>query len=188
MFWRELEPRICPLFTHYESLAQSVAGAQLIVRGQPVDVISDMDGGYPVHKVLIAITEVLKGVPESRHDGPVEIWATWVSEDLASLMPSGEHVLFLTTEAALSTQPVPEAYRYTYYIDTWHQSVYRDIDGIVSVPDVAEIVEWQPASFSLNWHGRQYDELVERIRHLVRNATGSTVAPPTPIDLGSQAC
>jgi hypothetical protein len=187
-FWSEASPPICPLYTDYATLREAVAGARLIVRGHPVAVRQDDSRFFPRSLITLALTEVLKGDPASRVPGRIETSSLGSHVDLLASMPSADTVLFLVDLSDESTEPMSVDERFIYFISTWHQSVYRDIAGLVSVPSISTIFDWEPDSFSLDWHGRPYVDLVDRIKHLGANGTGSAVQPMPPTAVEAPAC
>lgn len=195
VFWGEMRQWLCGGSTMYDSLADAVAGSSLIVRGHPVEVETVKDGRYAHNVVSLTVTEVLKGQPRWRDPGTLELVA-WAGdhgqERLEQNMPAGDQVIFLISWPDLEQMPfaqVPTPFRYWYLVDTWHQSVFRDDDGVIWIPNLGDIRRMLGRDvYPVDLHGRPYDGFVERIRQLVVQGRGSAVQPTIPGREERSAC
>ena len=191
LFWGMLAAPQCPGVPEYDSLREAFARANLVIRGHPtsVHVVPDEVIHYDV--VTVAISEVLKGEPYSPIEGTIELITRGRGDTQARLvasMPSGDHVIFLMSQADFYDDP-PDGLRYRYFLPTWHQSVFRNDDGAISIPNVRELrrVEGRDA-YPLELQSTSYEHFVGRIRRLAGNGQGSTVPPALPVGGEPQAC
>lgn len=122
---------------------------------------------------VVTVDEILKGAPEL-HEGTIEIaglgWTEIPPEDL----PEHEHVFFVVEDAVV----VPEAGVtprdwgiHSYYArPNGYQAVLRDIGGKIRLINGPR--GWQEAfgPFPSGLDGDVFDDVVERIRVIVREA------------------
>ncbi len=154
----------------WPTLAEVVEVSDLVVRGRVTDIRPDPTVAGPgIQFVLttIAIEEVLKGVPESREAGTIEIeW--WLDNDaevagLRTQIPDHEALFFLFNQGLVAERlgypEDVEEYRYQYTEVNGAQGTLRDIERTArSIFD--EGGDWFPEGFD----GGPYRELLQQAR------------------------
>ena len=180
-FW-EANSDFAPTAFSYGALAEITADSHLIIRGRvvgarvdeapPVNDPGGEMGGRSVTVGLVAIDEVLKGVPNILEPGAVLV-AHLGSKDLpAAELPRGEVVIFLKNYERIRAEfgkglfndPID---RFYYSRPNGYQAVFRNLDCVVRL--VRDPDGWEGAAdqFPAPLDGQAFDDLLGDIRQLV---------------------
>ncbi len=189
-FW-EANWSLAPTAFRYESLEEIVDDADLIVRGRvtgtsdhgplPVD---DPGGDLTVRPMsfgVVAISEVLKGVPMMLEPGAVLV-ARLGSKDLAPAeFPRGEAVIFLNNYAQIREEFGKGLFgdpsdRFYYARPNGYQAVLRNMDCEVRIVWGPDDEKLAGDEFPGPLDGQPFDDLLASIRALSFSAASS---PPT---------
>lgn len=165
----------------YDSLAEMVRDSHLIVRGRVVELKpgetqpfepGGPNGAIPVIFGIIAVDEVLKGVPEMKSEGRIMVARLGWSATSDSFLPKDEVVLFLKNYAQMRVEegvkPSADSDDRFYYVrPNGYQCIFRNIDGRVSLIQPREdweqvFAEWFP--FELE--GADFEDMVGEVRSL----------------------
>ena len=149
LFWSPITRRGA-YAQNYDSVGDITKAVHLVVRGRVVDVkVADFlpfEGDVeqiPILVGIIAVNDVLKGRPQMRVPGTVEVsldaaWPDWEKTLLANLPADDDLFLLLMNDAQQRTElgyavKDPENEPYLYWRPNGDQAVLRDIDGRVDV-------------------------------------------------------
>lgn len=154
----------------WQTLAEVVDVADLVVRGHVEAVRLGRNvppaPGLQFALVTVRVTEVFKGIPETRTEGVIEVEYGFYPVDLELLqanIPDGDGLLFLFNmglEAQRALHPEDfEEYRYQYMGVNVPQGTIRNIDGLAR-PIYLESSNRFPGTIA----GTDFDQLVERVR------------------------
>lgn len=164
--------------------------ADIVIRGSITDLYigeqwigAKDEPGEPLAYVAIEIHDVLKGEPESRTEGLVEVQFGFGFrgsdfEAIASEpMPEGDYLWFLIDESEFrETKGQPprdsEIAPFAYFIPNEVQGVAIDANGFAEVV-LADRFErsWGTDLFPMTVRGHSFEEVVNQIRNLVEAAT-----------------
>lgn len=188
---RELSDRYWGALTHfglygwtYDSLAEITRDSHLVVRGRVTDLRSEMHQGFEEGEFMgrgvrvvygiVTVHEVLKGVPETRVPGTVEVAQLgWEGLTVADL-PQHDVILFLKNyaqmrvdEGAAPSEDPPG--RYYYRRPNGYQCVLRNIEGQIEIIDGPR--GWQDAfgPFPSGLVGRSFDDVAAQIRQIAQS-------------------
>jgi hypothetical protein len=183
-FWRSIT-HVGHYGLTYESLSEITAATHLIVRGH----VTGAREGYfypygggsdqiPITVGLFTIDEILKGQPESRQPGVIEVAELADTETTSANLPSDGVLLFLMNEAqqrAEAGNPLtdPEQERYTYLRPNGYQCVLRNWNGRVIVTDRNEIEGFPEAL-----HGTDFAAVIDEVRELVSEPDSQALPRP----------
>jgi hypothetical protein len=175
-FWSGVT-HFLPYSYESDSLEGLAETAHLIVRGRIVDFnpgqLSTFSGVFGPSKTTVAtivVTEVLKGTPNSRVPGSIEVTRLGWSSLTAADAPAEEAVFFLWNYAQLREEqgvgpadPVNERYYYTRLNE--YQCILPLVDGKVQViaPTAATDLGYAER-FPSELDGREFEELAAEIR------------------------
>lgn len=168
----------------YQSLAEITHDSHLVVRGRVIDltpgVLQPFEEGGPHGEMsvtfgIVAVDEVLKGIPEVRIEGRIEVARLGWTGMSASDLPQHEVVLFLKNYAQMRRdegveQSEDSADRFYYGRPNGYQAVLRNIGGQVAV--IVPREDWEEVfadGFPFRLIGRDFEDVVERIRQMVRD-------------------
>jgi hypothetical protein len=171
----------------YDSMDEMVADAHLIVRGRVTSLragtIDRFEDGGPrgtdamrVTFGIVTITEVLKGDPQSRDAGTIEVarlgWS-WMTEDD---LPSEEVLLFLKNYAQMRVEegaPVASTSddRFHYARANGYQCALRNLDGVVDLVDGPPGWEQDFGPFPSDQNGRPFADVVVEVRQLAGSSS-----------------
>lgn len=168
----------------WPTLRDVVEASDLVVRGRVTDVrLGRKTGGSgPLQFVLttIELAEVLKGIPETRLEGTIDV--EWVLADgtgideLRAGIPDHETTFFLYNQGLIAERAMhPEdvdRYRYQYTVVSADQGALRDIAGMVRALRPPEDPSWFPGPFE----GAPYEQLLVRTRTVAADPD----RPPSP--------
>ncbi len=167
----------------FRSLGDMAEAADLVVTGRLVSVrpgrhvivsADDPEATADFVTARVAIDEVLKGTPESRDAGQIDLELFLPDprrlDEVVANVPQEQQLLFLVNGAASSRREghppeYQEQLRYT-YIGVSAQGILRNIDGNVKrlPPAVIEDLEEFPTELD----GADFDEIVDRVRQVLR--------------------
>jgi hypothetical protein len=151
------------------SLDEVVRHANVVMRGEIVDMHEAQVGHFTVVNASVAPAEVLKGEPVVRGNGTVKIQIGYDAQNvdqLRSQIPDHDQLWFL--------QPTEDGAGY--YPDGYLQlSVLRNIDGTVRViwPD-AIARAYSPHHYPVPLEGTNFEDLLVRVREIVSNRSSGT--------------
>jgi hypothetical protein len=170
----------------YESLQEMADDADLIIRGRVIGTsehgplpVDDPGGEVPIRPVtfgVVAISEVLKGVPIMLEPGAVLV-ARLGSKDLAPAdFPRGEVVIFLKNYAEVREEFGKGLFgdrsdRFYYARPNGYQAVLRNLSCVVRIVAGPDGEQLAADVFPAPLDGQPFGELLEEIRTLVTRAT-----------------
>lgn len=169
LFWeRWYDTCFFGAFPIVSSLAEITSDSDLVIRGTITDLFVRYESQWRPAVAKVSITEVLKGEPESRELGMVEVQIGLEAdvEDLRSSLPAHDHLWFLVHEHTFDPRNKPSGY--TYHTTDYPQvSVLRDIGGVVEVIWPGPIANaFSPRHYPVPLDGTSFEELVARVRQL----------------------
>jgi hypothetical protein len=187
-FW-EANWNPAPTAFNYESLQEIVDDADLIVRGRVIGTsehgplpVDDPGGDLTVRPInfgVVAISEVLKGVPIILEPGSVLV-ARLGSKDLTPAdFPRGEVVIFLNNYAQIREEFGKGLFgdpsdRFYYARPNGYQAVLRNLDCVVRIVSGPDNEKLAADEFPAALDGQPFGDLLDSIRALVTRATSSS--------------
>ncbi len=167
----------------FHSLGEMAEAADLVVTGRIIGVrpgrqvivsAEDPEATADFVTAKVAIDEILKGTPESREAGEIDLELFLPDprrlDDVRANVPQEQQLMFLFHGASLARREghppeYQEQYRYT-YINVSAQGILRSIDGKVKrlPPAVIEDLEVFPTELD----GVNFAEIVSRVQQILR--------------------
>jgi hypothetical protein len=169
-----------------KSVRDATELADLVIRGSITDLYigeqwigAPDEPGEPMAYIKVQIDEVLKGEPESRSEGSVEVQFGFGYGEFDTLaaepMPTGEYVWFLLHEATRRENDgrpprVSEIFPFAYYIPNEVQGVVLNANGAAEVV-LADRFEgsWGTARFPMTIRGQNFESVVDVVRSLIES-------------------
>jgi hypothetical protein len=161
----------------WDSAGAMARQVDLVVLAHPVAVKVRSASSYLTSDITVfevAIDEVLRGTPVTRHDGLIELEMYYGPPPDAGLgLPTNQHLMFLRNVAARNEeygQPATAIDHYSYNFPSLYQNLLVEVEGEVFVPAVDLIRRDRERDFPAELHGRSFEEVLAHVRDAATNA------------------